>query len=557
MAEAITEMIIPGTYIEVRAEGLIGVSGIATGNVGVAGTANKGPVGEAIVLSSFSEAKETFGNYDAWKGGGPTENELTLVRALQQIFNNGGSTVYAVRVGNNEDLAAAKIDLTDANETVATVSGVTPGTWANDVTVEVKAAASAGFIEEDKQSVTAAALKPLHKNIATSARNVVKITKITTGKTVRLSLKTSGNPVSGKSAVVDPATGVLSFHADDTPADGDTLVASYEVATASSREIEIVYKNLKETYIVADATDMARDINSSSSLVRVTIPVGAEAKVPDNPKIPTLLANGSDGEKATGSNYKDGLDVLDSEPVNIVVLAGRNVTDGGADLQAHVETAENNGRDRIAVVGADKDDVSEVSANADTVSDDRLILVAPGIKAQDIALGVEVSLPAAYAAAAVAGVIASLAVHVSPTNKVLRVPGLTTYYSDGELKKLLGNRVMPLEKKAGYRIVKGITTDDAAFRQVSVRRIVDFAKAGTRIGSNPYIGRLNNTRVRGALKATLNGFLSDMVLNEALTEYTLDVTATREQEIVGVAVVTMFLKPTFSIDYIKVIMNLS
>ena len=64
-------------------------------------------------------------------------------------------------------------------------------------------------------------------------------------------------------------------------------------------------------------------------------------------------------------------------------------------------------------------------------------------------------------------------------------------------------------------------------------------------------------KVAGALKATLNGFLADMVLNEALTDFTLDVSATREQEIVGVAVVTMFLKPTFSIDYIKVIMNLA
>jgi hypothetical protein len=35
MAETITEMIIPGTYIEVRSEGLIGVAGVATGNVGV------------------------------------------------------------------------------------------------------------------------------------------------------------------------------------------------------------------------------------------------------------------------------------------------------------------------------------------------------------------------------------------------------------------------------------------------------------------------------------------------------------------------------------------
>jgi type IV secretory pathway VirB3-like protein len=48
-----------------------------------------------------------------------------------------------------------------------------------------------------------------------------------------------------------------------------------------------------------------------------------------------------------------------------------------------------------------------------------------------------------------------------------------------------------------------------------------------------------------------------MVLNEALTEFTLTVTATRAQEIAGVALVTMMLKPTFSIDYVKVIMNLS
>jgi len=59
--EAITEMIIPGTYIEVRAEGLIGVSGIATGNVGVVGTANMGPVGTVEILSSFSDATAMFG----------------------------------------------------------------------------------------------------------------------------------------------------------------------------------------------------------------------------------------------------------------------------------------------------------------------------------------------------------------------------------------------------------------------------------------------------------------------------------------------------------------
>ncbi len=105
MAEAITEMIIPGTYIEVRAEGLIGVSGIATGNVGVVGTASKGPVGTPVVLSTLSDAREVFGDYDAWAGG--SANELTLVRALQQVFGNGGSTVYAVRVANGPHQGAA------------------------------------------------------------------------------------------------------------------------------------------------------------------------------------------------------------------------------------------------------------------------------------------------------------------------------------------------------------------------------------------------------------------------------------------------------------------
>jgi hypothetical protein len=90
-----------------------------------------------------------------------------------------------------------------------------------------------------------------------------------------------------------------------------------------------------------------------------------------------------------------------------------------------------------------------------------------------------------------------------------------------------------------------------------VRRIVDYAKAGVRIGCNPYIGSLNNSRVRAALKATLDGFLSGMVLDEMLIAYTLDVTATRAQEIAGQAIVTMTLQPTFSIDFIKVIMTLS
>jgi hypothetical protein len=269
------------------------------------------------------------------------------------------------------------------------------------------------------------------------------------------------------------------------------------------------------------------------------------------------LTGGGNGEAASGADYTNALALLDNEDVNIVVLAGQAFSAGGSILSAHVEKAENAGRERIAVCGADSDNADTAGGNANSVSSGRFVLVAPGIKSQDLASGTVVSLNPSYAAAAVAGLIASLAVQSSPTNKTLNVPGLTTFYNDGDLKKLINSRILALERKSGFRVVKGITTDSGAFRQVSVRRIVDFAKAGTRIGALPYIGLLNNARVRGALKATLNGFLADMVLNEALVDFTLDVTATREQEIAGVALVTMLLRPTFSIDFIKVIMNLS
>jgi hypothetical protein len=554
--EAITEMIIPGTYIEVRAEGLIGVSGIATGNLGVVGTANMGPVGTVEILSGFSDATAAFGTADVWAGG--TNDELTLIRALQQAFAGGATTVYAVRAAAGTP-AKGSIALVKGPDTVATLTAKSPGTWAGDVTVQVNAASANAFVlprnvPVDNTGATAALLP----SVAASPRNAVKVTRSGSGQTSRLALvpRASGKPSVG-TVFVSPTTGALTFNATDQPAAGDTVSATYAVAQSAARDIVVQWGSLKETYTVADGTDIA-DQAAASTLIDVA-PIAAPqaANLPDIMANPLPLEGGSNGEGATAADYTTALAVLDAEDVNLVVLAGQSFSNAGAALLAHVENAENNGFDRIAVVGADADDVPTVQANADSVSDDRIILVAPGIVATDLTSGSPVRLPPTYSAAVVAGLIASLAVQVSPTNQVLPVSDLTTYYNNGEIKALLETQVLPLERKSGFRVVKGITTDTGPFRQISVRRIVDYAKAGTRIGTLPYIGRLNNARVRGAMQATLNGFLSDMVLNEALTEFSVTVTATRDQEINGVALVTMLLKPTFSIDYVKVIMNLS
>jgi hypothetical protein len=189
-----------------------------------------------------------------------------------------------------------------------------------------------------------------------------------------------------------------------------------------------------------------------------------------------------------------------------------------------------------------------------TTSDDRVILVAPGLRYPD---GTE--LPPAYTAAAVAGLISSFPVQTSLTNKTLTVPGLATRFNRGEQAQLIRRNVLAgIERENSYRILKGITTEGegAPFSSIPTRRIVDYAKYGVRSAANPYIGRLNNARVRSALQSTLDAFLTRMVEDEALTGYELQVSATRPQEIAGEVSVVMTLLTVFSIERVMVLINL-
>ena len=141
MSETIGEMILPGTYIEVRAEGLIGVGGISVGNIGVVGTANRGPLGEVEVLGSYSEALNVFGRYDPFKKPATDNHPLSLTRTLEQVFKGGGSTVYAVRISSTTGMKSREWAVQgegDNPATLFTLKAKTPGSWANKVTATLK-----------------------------------------------------------------------------------------------------------------------------------------------------------------------------------------------------------------------------------------------------------------------------------------------------------------------------------------------------------------------------------------------------------------------------------
>jgi phage tail sheath gpL-like len=451
------EAILPGTYITVRDEGLISAGQVVSGNIGIVGTAAKGPVDKVQILGSFSEAKEIFGDIDP-------DRQLTLIQALEQIYNNGGKTVYAVRTATN---AAYKIkDSSDKN--LVNLEAKTPGAWGNNIKIKIS--------------------------------------------------------------------------------DADS--------SAKSKKVELTYQTTKETYIISKSSDLEQKVNNQtkgSTLVTATLAEGSSAD--------TLPKNTDDsGEKFTlGSDgqpdYKNSLAQLENELINLVLLAGQDFTNSEmvTALLGHINTTATIKRERIGIIGSGtSDDLDAIARHTLDLDSDRLILVAPGLQ-----ISPQVKLSGAYTAAAVAGLLASLPVQASPTNKPLTIPGLSKEFSTSQLEKLVGNRVLAIQKQEGFRVVKGITTaTNSAWHQITTRRIVDFAIYGVRSACNPYIGKLNNERVRGAMKATLDAFLTRMVQDEALISYELAVTANRAQEIAGEAIVTMTLRPTFSIDFIKVTMYL-
>ena len=473
MSESIAEMVIPGTYIEVRAEGLIGVGGIVTGNIGIVGTASRGPVAEVRVLSSLADAVDLYGLPDTF--GAPREAgaPLSLVRTLQQAFEGGARNVFAVRVAGGTVAPATLVLKTEADTDGITleakaIPGVagSSGSWGQDINVK--------------------------------------------------------------------------------------LVADTSVTPATSR-LTLAYRKRIETFEGATLGALA-DALADSALVSTKL-AGARSAKPALLTTAIQLKGGSDGATVTADQVDEGLTLLEDQPVNILLVAGLSSKKIANQVQGHLQRTLNEGRERIAILGADAPgtatDVLALAAEAADLENDRVVLVAPGLVD-----GAD-TLPPSYLAAVVAGKLSTLAPHVSLTNKTLpATPDVR--YSNAAVSTLIGkpNEVLVVRQKYGTQVVRGLTTSQPPFSQISVRRIVDYAKAGVRLGSDPYIGRLNNARVRAALRATLDGFLSQMVLDEMLTGYDLSVDATRAQEIAGICSVVMNLKPTFSIDYIRVTMNL-
>src|SRR5437764_1501108 len=140
MAEdfSLSELVIPGTYIRVRAEGLISAGGISSGNIAIVGTAAQGRDATHI-LSDYESAKTVFGPYAAgakadatlpgnWSAAAvaglissvtpqtsPTNKVLSGVTRLAQRFS----------YGETKDLLSGGVLVLEDRQGIRVVRGIT------------------------------------------------------------------------------------------------------------------------------------------------------------------------------------------------------------------------------------------------------------------------------------------------------------------------------------------------------------------------------------------------------------------------------------------------
>jgi hypothetical protein len=463
--------------------------------------------------------------------------------------------VFAVRVANAKlvtGVNAARYTVRSAGGDCVSLDAKSPGKWANDLTIKIEPADDNAFVSLERHSEAPATIKLNHPPM-TSARN--RVTLLTAANITKSLTIVPGTP--GVSDVQMDALGNLTF----IPAliAGDTVTVSYQVNKSNAVKVTLQLGTAKEIYTVVDGNDLIQQISDpdSGSAWVTGKKMGNEGQLPTAPVDPPAgFQEGRNGEDASTLEYQSGLDAILNEEAHIIVAAGQDDS-FGAKLDQHCQNASTDSikHDRIGVIGSKRNATLD-DLRGHNLDSDRIIFVAPGIKNTDIS-GAEVTLPGAYTAAAVAGMLSGLPAHISPTNKPLSVDDLEKYFNSAELEQLIEARVFTIEKHNGFRVLKGITTTTgSAFSQVTTRRIVDYAKFGVRSAADPFIGLLNNERVRTALRASINSFLVQMVKDEMLIAYDLDVSATRDEQIRGIAAVTLTLQPVFSIDFIKVTMFL-
>jgi hypothetical protein len=130
----------PGVYIEEIPSGSRPIEGVATSVAAFVGAANRGPVGELVLVGKFEDYAQDFGSI--------VNEQDDMGLAVMAFYLNRGKAAYICRLALAGHLAASvelpgeQLDTT-AVSPIMTISATSSGTWANNYFVLISNADTA------------------------------------------------------------------------------------------------------------------------------------------------------------------------------------------------------------------------------------------------------------------------------------------------------------------------------------------------------------------------------------------------------------------------------
>ena len=244
-----------------------------------------------------------------------------------------------------------------------------------------------------------------------------------------------------------------------------------------------------------------------------------------------LFANGAStvaavrvAEAGEVADYQAAFDALGRQDVQIVVCDSTDEAVHQA-LRTAVETASASRKERIGVVCGSGEEASALVEHAAALNSERMVLVGP-----DVLDEAGETLPGAFAAAALAGVIASNTDPAVPLNgaEIRGLGGVSTDYGDNDIDLLVRGGVTPLESSGGVLSpVRGITTrtttgdvTDTTWRELTTILIVDDLIPTIRTALRSKFSRTKNTvRNRSAIRSQVIVELEKKAAAEIIDSY--------------------------------------
>jgi len=491
---------------------------VGKGVVLLVGRSVRGPVDEAVAMTSSSAAKTYF-----YSGG--------LRDAIELAFAQGAPVVYAVRVLGTGH-ATASVTLDDGLDTpndVVKISAKSPGLWGNAVSIKVLEGSYKATETTPYAIPGAGTVGPYYTQytniIANDSANWVRVDGVPYTEANGRLVYTA--PPTTDQVYVNTIDGSITF---------GTPVAATSLITYSLK-----YKTVKLVVTDNETTYTYDNISSLTKLVARLIGTGfvtataiaGETHLPATSVTPFALSGGLDGTSISTSDWEEALRVGGAAAAELVgapqtcALTEYEVEEGTHDLipvldawsmemandfhpcQCFIGVAPNLTAEQVLDIAAGYSNrlLTIVANSWDNSTTSRNIAVARAGKEAAVALGESAALP---------------------RNAMNGLNGLLNTYDQTDVDVMTQDtdaRADVIIKSRGIRPYVGITTDQTwQFLRTVDNRTINYVIVASDQIARQYFHEKRTGTIMSAMEQSIKAILNDLMRDENIRAYSIEVT---------------------------------